>query len=89
MSVRRLCGSDMPLLTELETSVLGRRFYKHAAPNGAVTHVPKGRPKCGAVVQPSLRDLSLGRASPALKRWAILRCAFGTGPPVTSNPVIV
>jgi hypothetical protein len=37
-TVRR---ADMPLLTELETRVLGPRSYKYGAPDGAVTHVPR------------------------------------------------
>jgi hypothetical protein len=35
-------GADMPLLTELERGLEGQRFYKRAAPNGAVTR----RPRC-------------------------------------------
>jgi hypothetical protein len=37
-TVRR---ADMPLLTELEGSVEAPRSYKYAAPNGAVTQVPR------------------------------------------------
>jgi hypothetical protein len=37
-TVRR---ADMPLLTELERGLVGPRSYKHAAPSGAVTHVPR------------------------------------------------
>jgi len=29
----------MPLLTELEEQILGPCFYKHAAPDGAITAV--------------------------------------------------
>jgi len=31
----------MPLLTELERGFVGPRIYEYAAPNGAVTHVPR------------------------------------------------
>ena len=42
--------------------------------------VPKGRlnAPAGALLQPSLRDLSRAVVAPALKRWAIFNCPFGT-----------
>ncbi len=38
---RTVQRADMPLPTELERTLEGPRFYKPAAPNGAVRHVPR------------------------------------------------
>ena len=46
---RVVTWDQMPLLTELENSIVGPCFYKHAAPNGAIAALPKVYGASGSV----------------------------------------
>ena len=84
VAFRACCGQECPMPLGfdpphpggmVETSPTFQRWGREF--RGA--QVPKGRPKPGAIHQPSLRDLSCsGRWFPTLKRWAIIGCPAGT-----------